>query len=191
MILSILIPTTPDREKCLYELLSELHSQMEKLNAEGEVEILVEIDNKKLSIGSKRQMLLERAKGEYILMIDDDDAVSENYLSAILEAIEKYKPDAIGFSGFMTTDGRKRENFKISKDLPYVTIQDAFGNKEHLRFNNHLSPIRKDVALKIGFKDMAFGEDYDYAKRLKESGLIKTEIYINEDLYHYKYLSKK
>jgi hypothetical protein len=158
MILSILIPTTPDREKCLYELLSELHSQMEKLNAEGEVEILVEIDNKKLSIGSKRQMLLERA---------------------------------IGFSGFMTTDGRKRENFKISKDLPYVTIQDAFGNKEHLRFNNHLSPIRKDVALKIGFKDMAFGEDYDYAKRLKESGLIKTEIYINEDLYHYKYLSKK
>ena len=190
-LLSILIPTTPDREKVLYELLSELHNQIEKGGYDSFVEILVETDNYEQSVGVKRQTLLERAKGKRVAFIDSDDEVSKDYTPSILETIEKDKPDVIGFSGFMTTNGTNRENFKISKDLPYITIQDTFGNKEHLRFNNHLSPIRKDIALKIGFKDMVFGEDYDYAKRLKESGLIKTETYINKDLYHYKYISNK
>jgi GT2 family glycosyltransferase len=190
-LLSILIPTTPDREKVLYELLYSLHLQIEVGKFQPFVEIRIEPDDGKLSVGKKRQMLLEKAKAKYVVFIDSDDEVSKDYTPSILEAIEKDKPDVIGFSGFMTTNGMNRENFKISKDLPYITIQDTFGNKEHLRFNNHLSPIRKDIALKIGFKDMVFGEDYDYAKRLKESGLIKTETYINKDLYHYKYISNK
>jgi glycosyltransferase involved in cell wall biosynthesis len=190
-LLSILIPTTPDREKVLYELLSELHNQIEKGGYDSFVEILVETDNKELSVGKKRQMLLEKARGKYVIFIDDDDEVSEDYLSSILEVIEKDNPDVIGFTGFMTTNGIKRENFKISRDFPYTTITDTFGNNEYLRFNNHISPIKREIALKVGFKDMVFGEDYDYAKRLKESGLVKTETYINKDLYHYKYIYKK
>lgn len=189
-LLSIMIPYTPDRAKVLYELLSTLHSQIEKENAQDEVEILIELDNYEMSIGAKRQKLLERTTGEYVVAIDSDDEVGEDYISSIMEAI-KHNPDVISFNGYMTTKGMNRENFKIMKDLPYMTISDAHGRNEYLRYNNHLSPIKREVALKIGYKDMKFAEDFDYAKRLKESGLIKTEYYINKDLYHYKYITDK
>ena len=107
-----------------------------------------------------------------------------------MEAI-KQKPDVISFNDYMTTKGTNRENFKIMKDLPYMTISDAHGRKEYLRYNNHLSPVKREIALKIGYKNMKFAEDFDYAKRLKESGLVKTEYYINKDLYHYKYIPDK
>lgn len=80
---------------------------------------------------------------------------------------------------------------KISKDLPYITITDGAGNNEYARFNNHLSPIKKSIALQIGFKDLKFAEDYDYALRLKNSGLIKSEYFINHDMYHYRYVKNK
>ena len=188
-LLSIMIPYTPDRAKVLYELLSALHRQIEKENVQDEVEILIELDNYEMSIGAKRQKLLERATGEYVVAIDSDDEVSEDYISSIIEAI-KQKPDVVGFAGFMTTKGAKRENFKIMKDLPYMTVSDAHGKNEYLRHSNHLSPVKREIALKIGYKDMRFAEDFDYSKRLKESGLVKTEYYIPKDLYHYKYIPK-
>lgn len=189
-ILSILIPTTPDREKVLYELLSELHNQIEKGGYDSFVEILVETDNRELSVGKKRQMLLERAKGKYVIFIDDDDKVSEDYLFEIMEAI-KQEPNVITFNGWVETNGANRENFKISKDFPYITVSDAYGKKEYLRYPNHLCAILRAIAIKIGYKDMRHAEDYDFAKRLKESGLLKKEVYIQKDLYFYLYNSKK
>lgn len=190
MILSILIPSTIDRQEMLEGLLSRLNRQIEDVKPKNEIEIITDIDDRYLSVGNKRQRLLERAKGEYVVFIDDDDEVSTDYIFEIINAIKKDNPDVIGYAGYMTTDGIKRENFKISKDLPYTSITDSFGVNEYLRFNNHLCPIRRSIAIQIGFKDMVHGEDYDYAKRLKESELIKTETYIQKDLYHYKYRHK-
>lgn len=188
--LSILIPYTPDREKVLYELLSELHNQIDTLNLQEEVKILTELDNYEMSIGAKRQKLLERARSEYISYVDSDDAVSHDYISSIMEAL-KSTPDVIGFNGFMLTNGVNRENFKISKDLPYITVSDAFGKNSYLRHSNHLSVVRRSIALKVGYKDLRFAEDYDYSVRLKSSGLLKTEVVIEKDLYIYKYNPKK
>jgi GT2 family glycosyltransferase len=188
--LSILIPTTYGRKEMLRELMRHVEHQIKSLSVEDSVEILIDEDGGEASVGSKRQRLLELAKGEMVVHIDSDDWVSDDYIESILLAIES-KPDVIGFEGYMTHDGERRENFKISKDLLYITIKDGYGKNEYLRFNNHLSPIKRDIALKIGFKDMKFAEDYDYALRLKESGLIKTEVYIPKDLYHYRYCSKK
>lgn len=190
ILLSIMIPTTPDREQMLYDLLSNLHEQIDGINGRDSIEILVELDNRELSVGEKRQRLLERAKGEWVVAIDSDDEVSKDYISSIMEAL-KSNPDVIGMSGWMTWNGVKRENFKISKDLPYITITDAFGNNEYLRYSNHLSVIKRSIALKIGYNDMKIFEDFDYAKRLKESGLIKTEVVIDKFLYHYKYVPNK
>ena len=189
-ILSILIPTTPDREKVLYELLSELHNQIEKGGYDSFVEIRVEPDDGKLSVGKKRQVLLEKAKGKYVVFIDSDDKVSDNSLSELLQAASQ-EPDVISFNGWMETNGANRENFKISKDFPYITVSDAYGKKEYLRYPNHLCAILRAIAIKIGYKDMRHAEDYDFAKRLKESGLLKKEVYIQKDLYYYLYNSKK
>lgn len=190
-LLSVLIPTLPDRKDFLFDLLDELHYQMEQWNIENEVEIITDDEGKNLSIGAKRQRLLEKAKGEYITFIDDDDEVINDYLWVIILGIKNTKPDVVSFNGYMTTNGKGREKFKIRKNFPYITLQHADGKNEYLRCNNHLSPIKREIALKIGYKDLSFAEDYDYAKRLKESGLIKTEYYFDGDLYHYKYIPHK
>lgn len=174
----------------LYELLDHLHYQIEKGNVNDKVEIITDIDNYEISIGLKRQRLIEKAKGEYVAFIDSDDWVSNDYIEEIFLAMQG-KPDVINFTGHMSTNGSNIENFKISKDLPYITIQDAHGNNEYLRFSNHLSIIKREIALKIGYKDLRFAEDYEYAKRLKESGLLKTEVLIPIDLYHYRYKKNK
>lgn len=189
VLLSILIPSTFDRAEMLSELIDHLKYQIEECNAKDSVEIITDVDNGECSIGKKRQRLIEAANGLYVVQIDSDDWVANDFIEWILLSIEQ-NPDVIGFSGYMTTGGINRDNFRISKDLPYITISDAHGAKSYLRFNNHLSPIKKEIALKIGFKDLRFGEDYDYAKRLQESGLIKKEVYIEMDMYHYKYIKK-
>lgn len=181
MILSLLICTIPKRKDLLDRLVAELRSQI--LLSGKMVEIL--IDNGLGTIGGKRQRLIEKAQGEYVAFIDDDDMVSDDYLKSILYVLET-KPDVVGFMGWITTNGRDKTNFKISKDCGYAKTIRGYE-----RFNNHLSPIKKEIALQIGYKDISFGEDYDYALRLTNSGLIKTERFISKALYYYQYVSKK
>lgn len=188
--LSILIPSTIDRQDMLDVLLFFLLKQVEILGIEDDVEILTDIDNREISVGEKRQRLLLRAKGEWVCYIDSDDEVSNDYIFEIIKSTET-NPDVITFNGWMTTDGVNRENFKIAQGLPYITIKDANGKSLYLRHPNHLTPVRRSIAIKIGFKDLVFAEDYDYSFRLKQSELIETSCYIEKDLYHYKYIKNK
>lgn len=187
MILSILICSLTKRY-------SSLKALIKTLGFHPRVEILVEMDDGQMSTGAKRNILLKRAVGEYVAFIDDDDSVVPSYISNILDAI-RTGPDVVGFNGYISTDGGEYEEWKISKDLPYATSHGIGINGKpgiiYLRYNNHLSPIKREIALKIGYPDKYHGEDYDYARRLHESGLIKTEVCINKHLYYYQYKSKK
>lgn len=81
MKLSILIPAVFDRQSWL--IYNHLLSQ-----ADGkDVEILALFDNRKRSIGAKRQALLDAANGDFICHLDDDDWVSDDYIDSLLGAI--------------------------------------------------------------------------------------------------------
>lgn len=190
MILSILVPTTYQRAPIWATLKNELAYQIKQIGAEDDVEILEALDHMgESTTGKKRNLLVGLAKGEYIVFVDDDDEVSFDYVSEILNALQS-KPDAVGFRGWMTTDGSNRVDWTISKDLPYCATF-VNGVEEYLRFTNHLTPIRKDIAIQVGFPDITHGEDYAYAESLHLLGLIKTEVFINKFLYHYVYKSAK
>ena len=64
--LSILIPSTFDREEMTKKLVDYLEVQSEF----RPVEVLTDIDNKEVSIGAKRQRMIENAKGEYVVNPD-------------------------------------------------------------------------------------------------------------------------
>ena len=80
--LSILICGITNRD------FSPLLTHLEKQTQDKPVEILSLVDNKKMKIGRKRNLLVEMSKGEYISFIDDDDWVTDDYVDSILEKIQ-------------------------------------------------------------------------------------------------------
>ena len=89
--LSILICSLKfsDREYNLNKILNELANQISINNYENEIEILIEADKGELSVGEKRNKLINRSSGEYICFIDDDDFISSDYLLSILDNLRK------------------------------------------------------------------------------------------------------
>lgn len=177
--LSILICSLWERAADFARLLGVLENQLT-----SEVEILTEIDNREITTGAKRNILLQRAAGKYVVFVDDDDSVSENYVSEILEAA-KSDPDAIVFNGWITTNGENKRRFKLSKDYPYTTKDNIY-----YRYPNHIVPIRATIAKKFRFPDKTYGEDFSWATKIHNSKLIKTEVKIEKELYYYLYKTK-
>jgi glycosyltransferase involved in cell wall biosynthesis len=176
--LSILIPLTESRR----QIFMSLHTEIQRQLCEG-VELILdwhETDN----VGKKRNRLLEMANGEYVVFVDSDDEISPNYIERILEAC-KSGVDCIGINGIITIDGGVLQKWFISKEYgAWYQRGDVF-----YRTPNHISPVRRELALQAGFPEVTFGEDAEYSRRLLP--LLKTEIIINEPLYHYKYVSDK
>jgi glycosyltransferase involved in cell wall biosynthesis len=175
-----MICTIPDRKKLLRRLLAVLQPQVD---AAGEVvELLIDKDEGEVSIGAKRQRMLEKSRGRYLCYIDDDDLVHPRYVELILQAL-KSKPDCVGFRVKRLVDHREQmeaiHSFRFDE-----------WNTDHTRplerTPQHLNPIARRLAMKIGFRDMDHGEDHDYSTRLLP--LLKSEVFIDRQLYEYDFL---
>ena len=188
MLLSILIPTLPERSNLFSKLFFDINFQIEMQNAFGIVEVLTDEAPKGKSIGQKRNELLNKAKGEYVCFIDDDDKISNDYLRLILKALNN-KPDCLSLKGVITMDGQMPKYFEHSiKYNEYRTTQNLI---TYERYPNHLNVIKRDIAVQFKFPEINFGEDTDWATQINKSGLLKKETYIDEVLYYYNYISNK
>lgn len=176
--LSILIPITSARIEVFKPLRKCLMAQ-----TNSEVEFICdwhETDN----VGIKRNRLLRQSTGEYIVFVDSDDEIASNYVSLILEAC-KSGADCIGISGIITTNGHDKRQWHISKEYgKWFTGPDGV----YYRTPNHISPVKRELALQAGFPEIPFGEDAEYSRRLLP--LLKTEVKIEQNIYHYKYITK-
>ena len=198
MKLSILIATTKQRVEMFDELLHEFDRQLIALNepmhsfgsalndlitrTTESVELIALSDNKEISIGDKRQRLLELARGEFIVYIDDDYIPSKNYVKLILDAITP-DIDCIGMNVYMTTNGNTPQ--KCCHRLKYKVWANKVDGWDYVRNITHFNPVLRSVALKVGFKDLRFGEDKLYSDGV--SALLRNEAYITEPLFHYRY----
>ncbi len=173
--LSILICHIKGREAELAKLMEILNEQRTLLM--DEVEVVIEKDEGQMTIGAKRNLLLQRAKGDYIAFVDDDDLVSTDYIQKILEAIET-GPDCCSIVGEIST--RKF----VRRFVHSIKYQTWFINKDvYYRCPNHLNPVRRELALETGFLEMNRGEDKDYSLRLRK--ILTTEVEIQGIIYHY------
>jgi glycosyltransferase involved in cell wall biosynthesis len=177
--LSILICTIPQREQSFNALFNELNRQA--IQSIGGVQLLYNDAPKgTVTIGAKRNELLKLAQGEYIVFIDDDDMVSENYISEVLKAIEK-QPDCIGFKIDCDMEGVKKT---AASSIKY-DWKDNIDGYDYVRSIYHKTPVKRDIALQAMFPDKSFGEDYEYSMRIKP--LLKKEIFIDKVLYYYRF----
>lgn len=173
MKLSILIASLVEREHYLKRMLSILEPQLTP-----EVELVIETDDGEITIGVKRQKLLERAKGDYICYVDEDDIIPPYYVSEILRIIES-EPDCVAINGIITVDGKNPVPF-------YHSIKyDSWFSKEGIfyRCPNHINPVKRELALKVGWEDSKVGSDHVFSIRLRP--LLKTETVIENCIYYY------
>ena len=176
-VLSIQIPTIVSRKEQFDKLYDFILKQ-----AEGKpVEVIYESDNKEMSIGAKRQKLLMRSNADYFVQIDDDDTVAPDYVDKVLEAL-KSKPDCVGYLEDIVWDGKQLTASHSIRFPQWADKQDGF---DFVRTPFYKDVIRTGIAQMVGIRDMRFGEDHDFAKRIKPH--LKTEVFIDEKMYFYNF----
>lgn len=179
MKLSVLIPTIEKRKE-VFDILTEYLNTIKT----DDVEILSMCDNKEMNIGEKRNKLLEQALGDYVCFIDDDDWVPDDYFTQILVGIEM-GVDCIGFQVIL--NGMGSDPILCDLSNKWDTWANNMGGFIYVRCPNHLSPMKRELALAIKYPNTRYGEDADFSLRLKASGLIKTEHYIPKIMYDYRF----
>lgn len=183
--LSILILTIPSRQASYWRLVTELRSQM--LIYAPAVGIIPN-DNPQLSIGEKRNRLLQSAQSEYVCFFDDDDWPSENYIDLLMKAADS-GCDCASLKGRYFVDGKFDGIFEHS--IKYDKWETVKGEIKYLRTPNHLNMIKTEIAKQFKFPETNHGEDADWSKQIHNSGLLKKEFYIPDVIYHYKFISNK
>lgn len=172
---SILICSLESRSDRLVKLVDFLHSSK---YSGGTIEVLTEIDDGTVAVSDKRNKLLLRAQGRYIAFVDDDDHVSGDYASKILEAICS-GPDCVGIEGTVPIDGKE---YLFSHSIDYAGWYSS--GSVYYRTPNHLNPVKLDIARSVRFKaGMRFGEDADYSRRLRPR--LRSEVFIHGPIYFY------
>lgn len=172
-ILSILMPALAKRRLMRGKLEQSLRKQMTP-----ETELLINEDNGEKSSGTKRNELIAKSTGRYFCFVDDDDAVSNDYVPSILNEC-RVGVDVITFQ-------LKRLNaiqeFSITyhdrQKLPYGVVG---------MMANHLCAWRRDIGTLVAFPDTGYNDDCFWYKPLVYSGLVKVERIIHRILYIYQY----
>jgi glycosyltransferase involved in cell wall biosynthesis len=180
MILSILICSVEieERQIKLKKLISELHKQISKNYAEEIVEILVDADNMTKSVGQKRNDLISKAKGNFVCFIDDDDFITENYLSTILNHLN------IGIDILLIGISHIENGINKTKILPSLFIDNLTTNDVVFKTNHfHLCPHKKSIAELVSFDCVNFAEDMIYSQKMVKH--ISNHAVISDPIYIY------
>lgn len=124
--------------------------------------------------GQSRNYGAERAKGEYLLILDSDVVLPKGYLNAIEEELKREPADAFGgpdAAHDSFTDTQKAISYSMTS---FFTTGGIRGGKRKLdkfyprSFN---MGIRRDVYMELkGFSKMRFGEDIDFSIRIFKAG---------------------
>lgn len=120
--------------------------------------------------GQSRNYGAERASGEYLLILDSDVVLPENYLKAVSDELSREPADAFGgpdkaHSSF--TDTQKAISYSMTSFFTTGGIRGGKKKMDKFYPRSFNMGIRRDVYLKLnGFSNMRFGEDIDFSIRI-------------------------
>ena len=179
ILLSVLILSIPSRLSNLIHIYEKL---MKQVGSDDRVEILTLVDNKLLSIGAKRQSLLDISRGRYLAFLDDDDDVSNDYIQSLLSAT-KENSDVITFDQHCNVNGQEfLVNFGVGN--PHESLH----SKKIKRPPYHICAWSSKIAKQIKFQDISYGEDIHWCSGLYP--FLKSETHIDKILHFYQYSDK-
>ena len=178
--LSILVPTVPSRLNYFFpKIMNHLNEQ---INIRKDIELIALYDNKKRTIGTKRQEMINISQGEYITFIDDDDRIENNYIDEIMNCLYANKNvDCVVYNVICCVNNNK------NKKLCKYGIEYEYGNiKNGLEWRgkpSHTMIWKSNIVKNHKYSDMGHGEDTDWVTRAWKD--IKTQVRIDKVLYYY------
>lgn len=184
ILLSILIPSVPDRNAQMIDVYKTLQKQILPRFKEN-VEIITFVDNRQRTTGKKRNDLINLSQGKYVVFVDDDDKVDSTYVRSILDVIcTEPDVDCIVFDVLYRrmVDGFEKIA-RYSKDMTYRNDLNVFHRKP-----NHLMCFRREIALKVPYPNTSRGEDTKWGELV--CPLIKKQARVDKVLYTYEYREK-
>jgi hypothetical protein len=159
--------------------MASIREKMARIAPDIKYEITVDFDNREVSIGMKRQRLLESAQGKYMAFVDDDDNITDEYVQDLKATIQ-------GSYHVMRLRGQICQytfTHSLENKLEGVMAKgDVF-----LRPPNHLNPMMTDVAKIIRFGDAVRGEDLEWTIRMAKAGFLSREYSTDDSRIHYIY----
>jgi glycosyltransferase involved in cell wall biosynthesis len=191
---SILMLSIPERIESMTAAVKHLQEQADAVGQGKAVEILVLLDNRSKSISEKRNDLLQMARGKYIAFLDDDDAVSKDYMSKILTAIDQNDVDCISFNQWCSINGEPMDvEFGIGNPHGQLWRDEDGFLGDIKRPPYHMCLWRREIAQSEAFNPVygangQSSEDIDWLMRLYPK--IQTEHHIEDALHGYIYSSQ-
>lgn len=181
ILFSILVPSIPSR----FEMVKRLVDGLEQQIGDLPVEILCLLDNKRRTIGMKRDALVQLARGSFLAFVDDDDFAFPGYVSEIVSAIREHPDvDVIVFNQHASINGSK---FTVRFGLEYENQQAGIGPDgfygDVTRKPFHICPWRRELAQKYRFENCNYGEDWFWVEQLIKEA--KTQHRIEKVLHTY------
>lgn len=177
--ITFLIPTITGRENSLKSLMSSIREKMGRLAPQLRYKIDLAFDNREMSVGMKRQNLLQGAEGKYSVFIDDDDELTDAYVEDLVQTIQGSYP-------VMRLRGQIGP-YTFTHSLENTLTSPMARGNVFVRPPNHLNPMMTDVAKLIPFRDAVRGEDLDWTIRLARAGFLTHEYRPDDSRIHYIY----
>lgn len=187
IILSILIPTIPDRAAMFNNLWRELWEQREALSEQhpslSSVEILYDQSAPFLlggpSIGKKRTDLVNAAKGVYLAFLDDDESIAPNYVESLVRLCLQ-GADVVTFRAMA-----KLKDFWGIVDMRLVyKVNDQMTPEYTVRRPPwHTCPVKSKYAKLYEFNDKNNAEDFEWMEKVLRH--CTTEAHTDKILFQY------
>ncbi len=124
--------------------------------------------------GQSRNYGAERAKGEYLIILDSDVVLPEGYLAAVDNELKASDADAFGGPDSAHpsfTDVQKAISYSMTSFLTTGGIRGGKKKLDKFYPRSFNMGIRRDAYLALGgFSKMRFGEDIDFSLRIIKAG---------------------
>lgn len=194
ILLSVLIPSLPERLALLQPLALKLNEQA----AGRPVELLIFTDNRVWPLGAKRNLMMHVCAGQFITHLDDDDDVTDDYVDCIVANLQEYPDtDVLCFSSranlgdnlpFTVRTGLDFENEQTNVQK----VLDAEGKETDVDYRPdvqrkpwHWCAWRRELARQGSFPEEFYGEDWKWLQQVIP--LCHKEVRLDRVLHYYFY----